>query len=299
MVRASFWASLLIIALAVPALSSRVQDTTSGGPDSVVTGPYGVPRLVVDEGGSWREPIRIFENEKVTTFVPDITSVGWIQWHAAEFRADGIYFTYLYVYMRDTRATSRVTLYVDTRKNTVKIVFSLFGPIATFEIPKAPPVIAQSIPIITAIIQDQSDRYHGQTVQEAMQAQREAYAHIVQCALSAERCPISEPSASSDSNKSGSNKSGVTPPIPVWTPTADFPPEGRRAGIKLGTVRVLITVDVDGQPKDIRVFKPFGHGFDESAVAAVRQYRFKPAIDQRTGKPVAFLLTVEVNFKLY
>ncbi len=299
MVRASFWAPVLIIAFAVPSLSSFAQDTISGGPDSVITGPYGVPRLVINEGGTWEEPIKIFENEKVATFVPDITSLGWIQWHAAEFRADGIYFTYLYVYLKDARATSRLTLYVDTRMNTVKVVFSLFNPIMTFEIPKAPPAIAQSIPIITAIVQDQSDRYHGQTIQEAMKAQREAYARIAQCAMSPDRCPISEPAASSDSDKSGVNKSGVTPPVPVWTPEADLTPEARRAGIKRGMVQVTTIVDVDGQPKDIRVFKSFGYGLDESAVAAVRQYRFKPAIDRRTGKPVEFLLTVQVNFKLY
>ena len=76
MVRASFWAPVLIITLGVPSLSSLAQDTTSGGPDSVIVGPYGIPRLVMNEGGLWEEPIKIFENEKVTTFVPDITSLG-------------------------------------------------------------------------------------------------------------------------------------------------------------------------------------------------------------------------------
>ena len=69
MVRASIWALVLIIALAVSSISSFAQDITSGGPDSVIAGPFGVPRLVMNEGGLWEEPIKIFENEKVTTFV--------------------------------------------------------------------------------------------------------------------------------------------------------------------------------------------------------------------------------------
>ena len=38
---------------------------------------------------------------------------------------------------------------------------------------------------------------------------------------------------------------------------------------------------------------------DEKAVEAVKQYRFKPAIDQKTGKAVPVLISFEVNFHLY
>jgi protein TonB len=38
-------------------------------------------------------------------------------------------------------------------------------------------------------------------------------------------------------------------------------------------------------------------GLDENAVAAVKQYRFKPATEN--GKPVAVYLNVEVNFEIF
>ena len=67
------------------------QDTTSGGPDSIIAGPFGEPRMVMSEGGEWSYPIKVFANADVEAFVPDITSQGWISWHVAEFRRKGTY----------------------------------------------------------------------------------------------------------------------------------------------------------------------------------------------------------------
>jgi len=38
-------------------------------------------------------------------------------------------------------------------------------------------------------------------------------------------------------------------------------------------------------------------GLDEKALDAVRQYRFKPEL--RQGRPVAVIITVAVNFRLF
>jgi DNA-directed RNA polymerase specialized sigma24 family protein len=42
---------------------------------------------------------------------------------------------------------------------------------------------------------------------------------------------------------------------------------------------------------------PSRHGLDEKAVAAVKQYKFKPAMYK--GHAVAVALTIEVNFRIY
>lgn len=265
------------------------QDTTSGGPDSVITGPYGVPRLVMNEGGRWDEPIRIFENKNVVTYVPDLTSPGWAQWHAEQFRTDGLYFTYLYIYRKDTRTTGRVTLYVFNKLDKVKIV-RLFAPSETFDIPKAPEPIRGSITKITAIVQDQAERYRGPTIQDYLEQEREERARMV-CSLT-DSCPVS-PTAASDQARSQ-----ISLPVPISTPEAAYSAEARRAKIN-GIVLLSLTVDTEGIPKDIRVLRPLGHGLDEAAVAAVRKYRFRPAIDKRSGKPVEKLMTIEVNFRLY
>jgi protein TonB len=48
-------------------------------------------------------------------------------------------------------------------------------------------------------------------------------------------------------------------------------------------------------PQNVQVTKKLGYGLDEEAVAAVNQYRFKPAM--QNGGPVPVKLTVEVNFR--
>jgi protein TonB len=63
-----------------------------------------------------------------------------------------------------------------------------------------------------------------------------------------------------------------------------------------GTVKLQATVLQDGTLNDIQVVQGLGMGLDEAAVAAVRQWRFRPAM--RNGEPVATRLGFEVNFRL-
>jgi periplasmic protein TonB len=64
-----------------------------------------------------------------------------------------------------------------------------------------------------------------------------------------------------------------------------------------GKAGVSLWVEKDGSPSHIRVVKSVGHGLDEKAVEAVRQYKFKPAM--RNGKPVKVELYIEVNFQIF
>jgi TonB family protein len=54
-------------------------------------------------------------------------------------------------------------------------------------------------------------------------------------------------------------------------------------------------VDEHGMPTAIRVVRSIGHGLDENAVAAVSQYRFRPATVD--GNPIAARITIEVSFR--
>ncbi|HTB97960.1 MAG TPA: energy transducer TonB [Terracidiphilus sp.] len=90
---------------------------------------------------------------------------------------------------------------------------------------------------------------------------------------------------------------GVTPPVPTFTPEAHYSREAREDKIN-GVCLVSIIIDTNGRPQQIRVVRPLGHGLDEQAIAAVKQYRFKPAM--RDGKiPVPVAIAIEVNFRLY
>ena len=86
------------------------------------------------------------------------------------------------------------------------------------------------------------------------------------------------------------------PPKPIHIVEAEFSEQARRAG-KSGIVVVSLVVSEDGMPTQVHVVRGVGMGLDEQALAAVNQYRFKPAM--KDGKPVAAQISVAVSFKLY
>ena len=47
----------------------------------------------------------------------------------------------------------------------------------------------------------------------------------------------------------------------------------------------------------VHVIRGVGMGLDDKAVEAVKQYKFKPAMEN--GKPVLVELNVEVNFQIF
>jgi TonB family protein len=89
---------------------------------------------------------------------------------------------------------------------------------------------------------------------------------------------------------------GVTNPVPLVSPEAEFSDEARRSKYQ-GVCMISIIVDARGYPQNPRVTRSLGMGLDEKALEAVQRYRFKPAM--KDGKPVASMISVEVNFRRY
>jgi protein TonB len=71
--------------------------------------------------------------------------------------------------------------------------------------------------------------------------------------------------------------------------------EGRQASIE-GVVKLEVSVDETGRVTNVRVLKGLGFGLDESAVAAARQWTFKPAT--KCGKAVPYVVKPGVRFQL-
>ncbi len=90
---------------------------------------------------------------------------------------------------------------------------------------------------------------------------------------------------------------GVSAPVALNNVEAEFSDEARRAKYQ-GVCLISLIVDAQGNPQNPRVIRALGMGLDEKALEAVRQYKFRPAM--KDGKtPVAVMITVEVNFRLY
>jgi len=72
--------------------------------------------------------------------------------------------------------------------------------------------------------------------------------------------------------------------------------EAARVARQQGSVTLCVTTGEDGTVRDARVVRHLGYGLDESALDAVRQWRFRPA--QKDGKPAAAVVLIEVGFNL-
>ena len=89
---------------------------------------------------------------------------------------------------------------------------------------------------------------------------------------------------------------GVSAPVLIFSVEPEFSEEARKAKVA-GNVLVNLYVDQNGNPSHVRVIRGVGMGLDEKAVEAVRQYKFRPAMEN--GKPVLVELNVEVNFQIF
>jgi hypothetical protein len=100
---------------------------------------------------------------------------------------------------------------------------------------------------------------------------------------------------------------GVTSPKIIYTVEPEFSEKLRKKKIAASCV-VGLTVDTDGNPKDVHVVSSIPGLEDKKLRAAVielqdsctkpvKQYRFEPGTFQ--GKPVPVEIKVEINFQIY
>ena len=76
----------------------------------------------------------------------------------------------------------------------------------------------------------------------------------------------------------------------------EYSEEARKAKFQ-GNVILTFVVDAEGRARNIRVARSLGMGLDEKAIEAVRKWKFEPGM--KDGIPVAVMVSLEVNFRLY
>ena len=89
---------------------------------------------------------------------------------------------------------------------------------------------------------------------------------------------------------------GVGQPACIYCPDPEYSDEARKAKYQ-GTVLLEVIVTVDGRVLEPHVLRGPGLGLEEKAVAAVRNWRMRPAIGPN-GKPVTCRATIEIGFRL-
>ncbi len=89
---------------------------------------------------------------------------------------------------------------------------------------------------------------------------------------------------------------GLVAPRAIYDPEPEYSDEARRNKFQ-GDVVLWVVIGADGTPRDIRVQRSLGMGLDEKAVAAVKNWRFQPAM--KDGRAVTVQVSIEVNFRLF
>jgi TonB family protein len=153
--------------------------------DSVVADPYGVPRMVLDDTGTWQEPIEVFADAKMRVFIPDITGPTWAAWHVKRTgKADFTYFLDVYTYYPEKRQTAVELIYVDTSKPDQVVSRSLLSDrvIDTSKNPSIAKIVAK----INALVRPEAERQPAEIaqLQSSMQQERQAVARMALCAES-------------------------------------------------------------------------------------------------------------------
>jgi len=88
----------------------------------------------------------------------------------------------------------------------------------------------------------------------------------------------------------------VRAPVLITSIDPEFSEEARKAKFS-GNVEVYLWVDERGNPSHVRVVRGVGMGLDEKAIEAVRQYKFKPAM--QNGKAVKVDMYIDVDFHIF
>jgi TonB family protein len=77
--------------------------------------------------------------------------------------------------------------------------------------------------------------------------------------------------------------------------TPNYPSEARAEGVE-AEVKLELVVSAAGAVENVRVVRRAGHGLDDAAVLAARQFRFSPAVKQ--GHAVRVRMSWSVEFRL-
>lgn len=83
---------------------------------------------------------------------------------------------------------------------------------------------------------------------------------------------------------------GESAPVLIYSEDADYTPMRPNAH---GSCEVSLVVDAHGLPQDLHVLKKLDPGLDQSALAAVENYRFFPAIKENEPVPAAVVVSVD------
>jgi len=91
---------------------------------------------------------------------------------------------------------------------------------------------------------------------------------------------------------------GVVNPQLLKEVRPNYTPAAMRERVE-GVVVLEAVIETDGTVGDVKVIRPLHPELDPQAIAAARQWLFRPATLGATGQPVACLATLELTFRIF
>ena len=89
---------------------------------------------------------------------------------------------------------------------------------------------------------------------------------------------------------------GIRPPKIVHDPSPDFSEIASKANLRTGSVALALAFNEHGTIEAVKVVHSSDSRLESTAIDAVRQWVFTPAM--RGGKPVPVQMNVEISFQL-
>lgn len=108
---------------------------------------------------------------------------------------------------------------------------------------------------------------------------------------------VREPQPSEFPSLARAGLNGVTFPACLYCPQASYTREAVKGKVE-GIVELEVTIDEAGKAKDFRVRVGLPGGLTESAVEAIKTWRFKPSVDAK-GNPVAVRQIIQATFNMF
>lgn len=108
--------------------------------------------------------------------------------------------------------------------------------------------------------------------------------------------PVAQSSQGTAARPQEAGKNGIGYPSCIYCPRPSYSDQALRAKFE-GDVRLQATITAEGRAVNIKVVNSPGLGLDKQATDALKEWRFKPALEP-DGKAVAVDIPVEVAFHL-
>lgn len=87
----------------------------------IKTGSFGQPILIKDAAMQYSIPIKVYSSGNVDTYIPDITDLGWIEWHKQLFLRKGIYNIVIYDHFKNNSYCKQY-FFQKSRKNDPAVI---------------------------------------------------------------------------------------------------------------------------------------------------------------------------------